>query len=203
MRNGIILLSLLALLILSFYLTADPIFFKGISIIIIIAIILMIVFAKMPLVIKSHWQTFLDGFQISSDEFYTLVKEGLKERQITPNIGITQESFLEKNILSAKRIYLRVSQDEYVFYICCAPYGTGTFVSSWLCIQDEKLIYRIPILGKLAERNHRNKTFYQMDTEAMFQSSVHTTVIAAVDSITEAKGKRGLSEFQTQFKEIK
>ncbi len=202
MRNGIILLSLLVLLVLSFYLTSDAMFFKDISILTVIAIILMIVFAKMPLVIKSHWQTFLDGFQISSDEFYSLVKEGLQERNI-PHIDITEESFLEKNILSAKRIYLRITQEEYIFYICCAPYGTGTFVSSWLCIRDDRFINRIPIFSKLAEKNRHNKTFYQMDIEAMFQSSVHTTVVAAVDSMTEAKGRRGLNEFEKQFKEIK
>jgi len=169
---------------------------------ILIAVVLIAIFARTPVTIKSHWQTFLDGFQISTDEFYSLVNEGLKERQIT-HVDVAQESFLEKHILSAKRIYLRVTQDEYVFYICSAPYGTGTFVSSWLCIKDEMLINKIPIINKLAGKDRANKTFYQMDTEAMFRSAVHTAVIAAVDSMTEAKGKRGLTELERQFKDVR
>lgn len=169
---------------------------------VILVIILIAGFTKTPVTIKSHWQTFLDGFQISTDEFYNLVKEGLKERRIT-NVDMVQESLLEKHILSAKRVYWRVTQDEYVFYICCAPYGTGTFVSSWLCIKDEKLINRIPILNRLTGKDRANKTFYQMDTEAMFRAAIHTAVIAAVNSLTEAKGERRLTELEKQFKDIR
>ena len=97
-------------------------------------------------------------------------------------------------------MYLRVSQNEYLYYICSAPYGTGTFVSSWFCTKDEKLGNRIPVLSKLAGKDRANKTFYQMDTEAMFQSAVHTTVLDVVNSLSETKGMRGLSELQGQFK---
>lgn len=169
---------------------------------VVLAILAIIVLGKTPVTIKNNWQTFVDGLQISTDDFYNLVKTGLKERQIN-HVDVAQESFLEKHIFSARRMYLRVIQDEYVFYICSAPYGTGTFFSSWLCIKDERFINKIPILSKLAGKDRNNKTFYQMDTESMFRSSVHTTVIEAVNSLTEARGKRGLTELERQFKDIK
>jgi len=164
--------------------------------------IFAIFLSKVHVSIKSHWQTFFDGYQLSANELYALVKDGLKERQIT-HVDIAYTSFLEKHIFSAKREYLRIMQDEYVFYVCAAPYGTGTFVSSWLCVKDDSLSNRIPILSKLAGKDRSNKTFYQMDTEAMFQSAVHTTILAAIDSMTNAKGIRGLSELQRQFKDIR
>jgi len=168
---------------------------------IVVIILIMVALAKAPVTIKGHWQTFLDGFQISTDEFYTLVKDGLSERKIT-QVDIGEESFLESHILSAKRVYLRVVQDEYVVFICAAPYGTGTFVSSWLCIKDENYINRIPIISKLAGKDRENKTFYQMDTQAMFRSAVHSAVIAAVNNMTESKGIRGLTELEKQYKDI-
>jgi len=157
---------------------------------------------KTPVTIKSHWQTFLDNCQISTDEFYNLVKSGLRDRKIT-KVDVAEESFLEKHIFSAKRLYLRVTQGEYVFYICSAPYGTGTFVSTWLCVKDEKLANKIPVLSKLAGKDRGNKTFYQMDTEQMFRSAVHTTVVAAVEGITELKGTRGLTELERQFIDVR
>jgi len=167
-----------------------------------LALLLIYIFTRKLLSIASHWQTFLDSTQISTVDFYDTVKESLKEREIT-HVDITNESFLEKHILSAKRLYLRITQNEYVIYICAAPYGTGTFFSSWLCIKDETFINRIPLLSKLIGKDRKNKTFYQMDTEAMFRTAVHATVVATIDSITEAKGVRGLTELDKQYKDIR
>lgn len=168
-------------------------FYLLIFIVIGIAIIAFV--RKNPFTITSHWQTFLDEFQLSALEFYTAVTAGLKERQIT-QVAITEETFIEKHVFSAKRVYLRITQDEYVFFINCSPYGTGTFISSWLCIKDENIWNRIPILNKLIGKDRKSKTFYQMDTEAMFRLAVHNTVLAVVDGTTNAKGYRGLTEFE-------
>ena len=174
----------------------------AVIIIIALALLLVYIFTRALLNIESHWQTFLDGTEVSTVEFYDKVKEGLKERQIT-HVDITTESFLEKHILSAKRLYLRVTQNEYVIYICAAPYGTGTFFSSWLCIKDETFINKIPLLSRLIGKDRKNKTFYQMDTEAMFCAAVHSTVVATIDGIMEAKGMRGLTELAKQYKHIR
>jgi hypothetical protein len=156
---------------------------------ILIIVILLVAFTKSPKIVKDRpWFHFYDNISLSTTEFYQLVKEGLKKRKV--GVSITDESFLESHIFSARRVYLRISVAEYVFYVCAAPFGTGTFVSWWLCIKDENFLNRIPILSKFMGKDRANKTFYQMDTEAMYRSAVHTTVIEVANALTESKGVR-------------
>ena len=162
-----------------------------------VVIALMFYYAKTPVSVKGHWQHFYDNIQISTTDFYAQVKEGLIERKIE-GLGYDQESFLQTHIFSARRAYLRISEHEYVFYICAAPFGTGTFVSWWMCVKDENVINRIPILNKLAGKDRQNKSFYQMDTEAMYKSVIHSTVVAVADGLTADKGVR-LSELDRQY----
>jgi hypothetical protein len=162
-----------------------------------VAIILFFFFGKAPSTIKGHWQHFYDNIQISINDFYAQVKAGLIERKID-GLKYEQESFLESHIFSAKRVYLRINEHEYVFYICAAPFGTGTFISWWLCVKDEQLINRIPILNKLAGKDRQNKSFYQMDTEDMYKAVIHSTVVAVADSLTADKGLR-LTEMERQY----
>lgn len=159
----------------------------------VLAVAIFLVVRRKPFTTTHPWQQFLDGFQVSTNDFYAAVKAGLAERKIT-KVDLKEESFLESHVFSAKRVYLRVRQNEFIYYICAAPYGTGTFVSSWLCVKDENLMNRIPVLSKLAGKDRGNKTFYQMDTEAMFRLAVQTTVVDVVNNLTDAKGLRGLPE---------
>jgi hypothetical protein len=158
-----------------------------------LAVVVFLVVRKTPSTAKHHWQEFLDGHLISTVDFYAAVKAGLKDRQL-PKVAIVEESFLEHHLFSAKRLYLRVSKNEYVYYICAAPYGTGTFISTWLCVKDERLLNRIPVLNRLAGKDRENKTFYQVDTEAMFRMSVQATVREVVREMTVSKGVRGHAE---------
>lgn len=167
-------------------------------------IVLVIIGAirRPPFTIQGRWQTFLDGLQLPAMEFYASVKAGLLERQI-PNVSLSEESFLERHILSAKRYYLRVSKHEYIYYIGITPYGTGTFISSWQCVKEETVMNHIPVISKLLGLDRKRKTFYQMDTETMFRSLVHATVIETVSTLSEAKGYRGLTELEKQFTELR
>jgi hypothetical protein len=152
---------------------------------------------KSPKTIKDRpWCHFYDNISLSTVEFYEQIKEGLRLRKVA--VSIAEESFLESHIFSAKRVYLRITQAEYIFYVCAAPFGTGTFVSWWLCIKDESFLNRIPFLSKLAGKDRANKTFYQMDTEAMYKSAIHTTVIDVANKLTENKGVR-LSELERRY----
>lgn len=154
------------------------------------------IFGKSPVTISSHWQHYYDGITLSADDFYQKVRDGFKQRKI--ELSITNEYFLESHIFSHKRLYMRINIAEYVFYIFCGRFGTGTFVSWWLCVKDERMINKIPILNKLAGKDRKNKTFYQLDTEGMFRSAIHATVAGVADSLTEASGIR-LSELDRQF----
>jgi len=163
-----------------------------------LGLISYVAIARGPETIRKPWQTFLDGVQISTNDFYEAIRAGLEERNIT-HVTITERSFLESHVFSAMRVYLRIAQNEYVYYVCAAPYGTGTFFSSWLVIKGENMLEQIPLLSKLAGKDRRNKTFYQMDTEAMFRSAVHATVTTVVDTMATAKGLRGLTELDRQI----
>jgi len=170
----------------------------AVIVLLVLVIIVIIAVGKTPLTIKSHWQHFYDGYQISTTDFYTQVEAGLRNRKIQ-DLSYTQESFLQSHIFSAKRVYLRITENEYVFYICAAPFGTGTFISWWLCIKDESFINKIPILSRMAGKDRSNKTFYQMDTEDMYKSVIHSTVVDVANSLTANTGFR-LSELDRQFK---
>jgi hypothetical protein len=84
-----------------------------------------------PAAILSHWHTLLENFQTAPLDFYSLVEDAVKRREI-PNIEVSRVDWSESGVFSAKREYLRVARGPYVFDICGAPFGTGFFVSSWL-----------------------------------------------------------------------
>jgi hypothetical protein len=201
MKNFIILLALLGATALSAYFSpysAIPRFFE---LAIIGAIIIMIARMKTPVTIKSHWKHFYDNTQFSTSSFYTEVKAGLKERRVE-GLEYADESIAETHILSDRRAYLRITIHEHVFYVCCAPFGTGTFVSWWLCEKHEGFINKIPIISKLFGKDRKNKTFYQMDTEDMYKSVINDTVQAVAQQLTNASGARGLYEFERQMREF-
>jgi hypothetical protein len=167
-------------------------------VILIFVVVLFIAYRDSPLTIKSRpWNHFYDNIEFSPTDFYIQVKAELEQRNIQ-GLKYAQESFLESHIFSSKRAYLRITQHEYVFYVCAAPFGTGMFVSWWLCVKGETKLNRIPILSKLVGNDRNNKSFYQMDTDAMYQSAVHNTVIAVADAVTSNKGYR-LSERERQY----
>jgi hypothetical protein len=150
---------------------------------------------------KTPWQHFFDGIAFSSADFYAAMVAGIRERTI-PQVACTTELLSEAHILSPRREYLKITQAEYVFYICAAPYGTGTFVSCWLCTKEEGWLNRIPVISKLFGKDRGNKTFYQMDTEAMCRTSIQTTLMATVDKFTSAKGLRGLTDTEKQYSQM-
>ncbi|REJ81319.1 MAG: hypothetical protein DWQ44_09705 [Bacteroidetes bacterium] len=163
--------------------------------IIIIIILGLIIYSiwKTPITPLSKWQHSFSFFKISTQEFYQKVEEEIKKHEI-PGISIARVTHYQTGLISAKREYLRISRDEYIFDICAAPFGTDFFVSWWLGESDRSVIGRIPILNTILGKNSKKKTFFQMDTEAMFKGSVRLSVMDAIDQITTAKGLRALTE---------
>jgi len=149
---------------------------------------------------QSPWQHYYDNFQFSTQDFYSQVVEAIKKRQV-PNVEIDRESFLQTHIASERREYLRIRRGESVFYICSAPFGTGSFVSNWFCVRREHFWEYIPLINKLAGTQRSSKSFYQQDAQAMYRSVVHTAVMEVLDGLTEAKGVRGLTELEKQYKD--
>jgi len=159
---------------------------------------LFVLFGKTPETIKKPWQHFFDGAKFSTTDFYALVEAGIQEREM-PAVDIGQETFHQTHVFSDLRAYLRIAHGEYVFYVCAAPFGTGTFVSWWLCVKDETWVNRIWLISKLMGKDRNNKSFYQMDTEAMYKGMIHSILLSAIDNITSTQGIRGLTELERQY----
>ena len=43
------------------------------------------------------------------------------------------------------------------------------------------------------------KTYFQIDTDYMFKSFVHTGMLEAIDAMTTSKGARALTEFERRM----
>lgn len=80
----------------------------------------------------SHWHHSVPNFSTSAQDFYALVEEGVKCRQLPEDVAVSRVDFAEAGTFSAKREYLRVARHGVFFDICAAPFGGGFFMSSWL-----------------------------------------------------------------------
>lgn len=145
-----------------------------------------------------NWSTLIPNMQYDATEFYDLVEHILKERKV-PGINTETKTLKEGGMMSAHRIYLQISRGDYIFHICGAPWGTGFFFSWWMRKMDDPLgnmLKNLPFVGKIFAARIDYDTYYKLDTDMMFRSSVHQSILAAIDKMTEAKGIRGLTEIE-------
>jgi hypothetical protein len=155
--------------------------------------------AKTPIAVASHWSHFFEEFQFTPSDFYNQVEAKCKKYEI-PNAKYSKVTYAQSGIFSARREYLRVARNEFVFDICAAPFGKGFFVSSWLGETDLGILSKIPVLNTLIGKDPANKSYYQADTEAMFRQCVHSAVLTVIEEIINGKGVRGLTELERQSK---
>jgi hypothetical protein len=99
-----------------------------------------------PIYFISHWARLLDGLQLSSMEFYGMVREAVQERRI-PGAKMAHVEWHEGNVFSPMRTYLRVSREEHVVDLCAAPFGAGFFVSWWLGDGRSQTVWRLVVGG--------------------------------------------------------
>ena len=78
--------------------------------------------------VLEHWIAFVEGFQLSSSEFYDSVEAELRVREV-PGMEMARVEFAEGSILSDKRLYLRMVRERLVFDVCAAPFGKSFFFS--------------------------------------------------------------------------
>jgi hypothetical protein len=143
--------------------------------------------------ILSHWHHLIEGLKESPSEVYAAIEQAVDLRRL-PGIRCWRIEHREGGVFSARREYLRVRRDEYIFDICAAPFGTGFFMSWWLGEVAEAWWAQIPLIGPILRRLFRPYTYYRMDVALMFRESVHAAVMEVLDKITTAKGLRALSE---------
>jgi hypothetical protein len=142
--------------------------------------------------VLQHWGQLIDGLSYSSRDFYSALEAALTARSI-PGIRFRLVSIREGAMLvSAERLYLRVSRNSEFVDVCAAPFGRGFFVSSWL-IQRPSILLNTPILGGIVAY-FSQPTYFKQDLAMCFHTAVHAAVLEVVDGITSSKGLRALSE---------
>ena len=150
---------------------------------------------------QKPWQQGFDNLKFSSDEFYKSAEEAIRKREI-PGISFSRVHYSEGGVMSANREYLHVVRGEYIFDICAAPFGSGFFVSSWYVEKPDfmkKILRTIPLFAGLMG----TRTYFQIDTDAMFKSFVHAGMLEAIDAMTTSKGVRALTEFERRLPDTK
>ena len=148
--------------------------------------------------VKDHWYYLFEQGDFSSQEFYQAAMKTLEEMKI-PKIRFASSPYAEGGILSANRDYMIVYRDPLRYIICAAPFGTAFFVSwrqSDTTDLGQKVLAAIPVIGRALERACFSQTYYERDTEIMFQDIIHNTVLKMVDTMALAKGVRGLTELE-------
>ena len=142
--------------------------------------------------INGSQATLHEWTKVSTQKFYSRVESAIGERQLH-EIRLGRRYYKEHLGISQKREYLAVSYRKLLFLICAAPYGTGFFISTW---SGEKmslfkeLIFSIPVIGPKLVNAMFKKTYFELDTEAMFRETVKGCVSEAVNEMISNKGKR-------------
>ena len=78
----------------------------------------------------------IENFNFSPREFYVLLGKNLDKREV-PGLRAELVQMYESIVGSAKRLYLTITRERYVYYICAAPYGTGFFFS-WRLVDERR-----------------------------------------------------------------
>ncbi len=78
--------------------------------------------------LNSKWHVLVQDFEISTDDFYLMVRDAVEAKRV-PDLEITEIEFSEGGIFGARRRYLRLRRERLVFDVCSAPFGTSWFFS--------------------------------------------------------------------------
>lgn len=170
-----------------------------VAVIIISVVILLYIIASAPppFTIKSNWNHYFDDMQISSLELYPKIVTRLRDWKL--ELSISRITMKETHFFSASREYLRICSGELVFYFGVYEFGKGTYASWWLGINDESFLNRIPVISKLLGKDRKNKSFYQLDIETMYRSTIHSAILSVIEEFGQQKGARLLSPENKQI----
>ncbi len=164
--------------------------------IIITSLLFYLIFTKTKKDYHSHWNTLIDEFDYSTENFYQKFKKELLSHGVS-GISTSSVSLHEGSLLSSRRRYVRVSWKDYQYDICAAAIGEGFFISWWLLNKTpvlKILITRIPFLGSWLANKIYPITYYKIDTASMFMTYCQRSVLNVIDNITKDTGVRSLSE---------
>ncbi|WP_335973303.1 hypothetical protein [Gaetbulibacter jejuensis] len=168
----------------------------GLITLIVVFVFIRVLFKSNAKNYHSRWNTLIDNFSYSSEDFYKQLIEELQSHGIK-NLRTKYVFLKEGNAFSSKRTYLRVTWKDYDYDICAAPFGNGFFISWWLLYKNsfwQLLLFRLPFVGSWLVKKLFPITYYKLDTASMFMGYAQSSVLKIVDTITNNKGIKALSE---------
>ena len=142
--------------------------------------------------VNAHNSQHFEDLQLSAREFYEVLKKMIQEYQY-PDVTCTLVTLKESGIFSSRREYLRISRQRYHYYVCASPFGRSFFISWWH--QEEantpaNVARKFGLLGRAVAQRMESKTFYELDSELMFTTSISTIIQMVVDKVKADKGFR-------------
>jgi hypothetical protein len=140
--------------------------------------------------VHAHKYQHFEDLQLSTKDFYTLVRDLVEEYRY-PGVTCTPVNMKEAGLFSSSRDYLRISKGRHHYFVCASPFGRSFFISWWLQ-EDEytaaNVARKIPWLGAALASRMESKTFYEIDTQLMFTTSINSLIGVAVERVKMTKG---------------
>jgi len=142
--------------------------------------------------VQAHSSQHFEDLQLSSREFYKLLQSMIDEYQY-PDVTCTPTTLNESGLFSSRREYLRISRQRHHFYVCASPFGRSFFISWWLkedANRAANVAERVGWFGRVLSQRLESKTYYELDSELMFTSSINSIIKMAVEKVKADKGFR-------------
>ncbi|MGN6396886.1 MAG: hypothetical protein ACTHMI_15050 [Mucilaginibacter sp.] len=140
--------------------------------------------------IHAHKYQHFEDLQLSTKEFYVMLRDLISSYDY-PGVTCEPVRLKEGGVFSSSRDYLRISKERYSFFVCAAPFGRSFFISWWLQEDANALANvaeKVPYIGKALATRIESKTYYELDTELMFTSSVNSLITYAIERVRVDKG---------------
>ncbi|HTD39875.1 MAG TPA: hypothetical protein VK671_04585 [Mucilaginibacter sp.] len=142
--------------------------------------------------IHAHNSQHFEDLQMSSKEFYELLKKMIEDYKY-PDVSCTPVTLNESGIFSSRREYLRISRQRYHYYVCASPFGKSFFISWWLqenAHTAANVTRKMGWFGRAVAQRMESKTYYELDTEQMFTSSINSIIKMTIEKVKADRGYR-------------
>lgn len=159
-------------------------------------LILFFILRRKKKTYHSHWNTLIEGFNYSIQDFYEQVESELQNHDIE-DIATGYTDLAVAGVGSQRRMYLEIEWKNLHYYICAAPFGDSFFVSAWMQNSHsifEAMIYKLPVIGGWLHRIFFRQTIYKIDTASMFMTFAHSSLMKVISEVTKDSGVRVLTE---------
>lgn len=167
------------------------------EIVIIILVLVIIVmagnFREPEMDPKPYYHQHFDNVQFSAQEFYSVIKELVAEKQIS-NLKVSRFVRSEGDFFSARREYLRITRKRVAIDVCGFVFGRGFYIScrkGRVPAATDKVIRNKKSAGsKVADIFSRKETFYRIDSDEAFKTFVQQSIVDAIHLLSGGRGMR-------------